>query len=178
MEIGVKDFFNRDPEDVAKDLLGMVICREIDGNVLRARIVETEAYYDGNDPASRARQNGNLRDVMFGDEGVILVYGVHNTWLLNLVTGEKGEGGAVLIRAVEPIDFNAKTSGPGLLTRALKIDKSFHEKHIRKNKSLWLENTGSYKNFYICESKRVGVSKDLDKNLRFFIKDNEFVSKK
>ena len=61
---------------------------------MKAKIVETEAYYDEKDPASRACQNGDLRETMLMEAGTILVYGVHNSWLINFVTGKKGEAAA------------------------------------------------------------------------------------
>jgi len=159
-----RDFFRRKAEIVARELLGKILVR----NKLKAKIIETEAYYDENDPASRACQNGDLKKTMEMESGTILVYGVHNNWLMNLVTGEKGKAEAVLLRAIEPLNFSAKTTGPGLLTRALKINKSFHKKNIHECKDLWIEENEEC--FEIKESKRIGVRRDLDKNLRFYIK--------
>ena len=81
-----KNFFNRKADVVARDLLGKFIVRNINGKELKAKIVETEAYFDENDPASRACQNGDLRETMMMEPGTILVYGVHNNWLINFVT--------------------------------------------------------------------------------------------
>jgi len=114
-----KEFFEKSPEIVAKELLGSILTRKIDNRELRARIVETEAYYGDKDPASRACKNGDLRETMMMDAGTILVYGVHNNWMLNFVTGKEGSAEAVLIRALEPLNFDAKCNGPGLLTKAL-----------------------------------------------------------
>jgi DNA-3-methyladenine glycosylase len=171
-----KEFFNRDAELVARELLGRVLIREICGKRFMAKIVETEAYYGAEDPASRARQNGDLRETMLMGPGTILVYGVHNNWLLNFVTGKEGEAAAVLIRAIEPLNFDARGNGPGLLTRALKIDKGFHKKNIINSGGLRLKvgkNTGKY---IIAESFRIGVTQDLPKKLRFYINGNRWVS--
>ena len=89
------EFFARRAEIVAKQLLGKILV--VNGK--RARIVETEAYYDERDPASRACQKGDLRKTMEGKPGTILVYGVHNNWLVNFVTGKEGNAEAVLLRA-------------------------------------------------------------------------------
>jgi DNA-3-methyladenine glycosylase len=167
-----EDFFNRKAEIVARDLLGKILVRKLDNKELKARIIETEAYYDEKDPASRACQNGDLKETMKMEAGTVLVYGIHNNWLINFVTNRKGRAEAVLLRALEPLNFLGNCKGPGLLTRALEIDKSFHKNRL--GNGLWLEEGEKVD---IVSSKRVGVRKDLEKNLRFFIKNNKFVSR-
>lgn len=169
------NFFNRDAEIVARELLGKILVRNINGKEKKARIVETEAYYDEEDPASRARQNGDLKETMKMNAGTILVYGCHNNWLINFVTGEEGEAAAVLIRAVEPLNFEGKGNGPGLLTKSLGIDKSFHKKNILEKG--YLDLTEGSSNHEIVEGFRIGVKKDLPRKLRFYIKGNKFVSR-
>lgn len=171
-----KYFFSRNADIVAKELLGKILVRNINGKEKIARIVETEAYFDNKDPASRACQNGDLKETMEMKAGTVLVYGVHNNWMLNFVTGKDGEAQAVLIRAIEPVNFNEKCKGPGLLTKALKIDKRFHKQHIINNERIVVKNKNLGR-FKIGRSFRIGVKKDLDKPLRFYIKDNEFVSR-
>lgn len=171
------NFFKKSAEKVAKELLGMILVREFDGKKLKAKIVETEAYFDESDPASRACQNGDLKETMKMPAGTILVYGVHNNWLVNFVTGEEGKASAVLIRALEPLNFNEKCNGPGLLTKALKIRKEFHKQNVINNKHLGLIKVGKKKPI-IGESFRIGVKKDLDKPLRFFINGNKYLSRK
>jgi DNA-3-methyladenine glycosylase len=173
-----KYLFLSDAEIVAKDLLGKILVRKLKNKILKAKIVETEAYYDENDPASRARQNGDLRETMLDKEGTILVYGVHNNWLINFVTNEKGKAEAVLLRALEPLNFKGKTNGPGLLTKALKINKNFHKKNICDNNELWIEEPDIKKIFKVENTFRIGVKKDLPRELRFYIKGNKFISKK
>ena len=95
-----REFFLRDAEIVARELLGKILVRKIKKKEKKARIVETEAYFDENDPASRACKNGDLKETMKMQAGTILVYGVHNNWLVNIVTGVEGWASAVLIRAV------------------------------------------------------------------------------
>ncbi|MFP4011706.1 MAG: DNA-3-methyladenine glycosylase [Spirochaetaceae bacterium] len=98
------DFYNRPTIDVAGELLGTLIVREIDGRVAAARIVETEAYLP-DDPASHAFRGPTARNgVMFGPPGrayVYLIYGMHHC--VNAVTEDAGIGGAVLIRAAQPL---------------------------------------------------------------------------
>lgn len=170
-----KNFFSRDAEIVAKELLGKILIRKLNGKKMKAKIVETEAYYDEKDPASRACKNGDLRETMKMEGGTILVYGVHNNWLMNFVTGENGKAEAVLLRALEPLNFSLRCSGPGLLTKSLQIDKKLHKKNIFSDEIYVYDNK---ENFEVSSSKRIGVKKDLNKNLRFYIKNNKFVSRK
>lgn len=171
-----KDFFNRNARQIARDLLGKVIIRRIGSKKLKARIVETEAYLDHKDPASRARQKGDLRTTMAMAPGTVLVYGVHHNWLINFVTAEEGKPEAVLLRALEPLNFEANCKGPGLLTRALKVNKDFHKKDICNNPEIWIEDD---KNLHeIIESFRVGIKKDLPEKMRFYLKNSKHVSRK
>ncbi|MFP4373019.1 MAG: DNA-3-methyladenine glycosylase [Spirochaetaceae bacterium] len=97
-------FYSRSALDVAPDLLGTLLCRRTGGRLRVARIVETEAYLP-DDPASHAYRGPTPRNrVMFGPPGhayVYLIYGMHHC--LNTVTEPEGTGGAVLIRAAEPL---------------------------------------------------------------------------
>ncbi|MEK6823701.1 MAG: DNA-3-methyladenine glycosylase [Nanoarchaeota archaeon] len=171
-----KKFFSKSADKVAKELLGKILIRKLNGKFLKAKITETEAYFGSEDPASRAVQNGDLRQTMLMEAGTILVYGVHNNWLINFVTNDKGKAEAVLIRALEPLNFNANTKGPGLLTKALKINKIFHKENICNEEDIWIENNNE--KFRIIKSFRIGVKKDLKKKLRFYIKDNKYISRK
>src|SRR4051812_22749293 len=99
-------FFSRDTITVAMDLLGRDIVREFRGISLRARIVETEAYLQEGDPAAHCSRGPTPRaKIMFQDPGVIYVYFIYgNYFMLNFVTEPPGKAGAVLIRAVEPLE--------------------------------------------------------------------------
>lgn len=162
-----REFFSRKANIVAKELLGCVLVRKIKDKEYRARIVETEAYFGPEDPASRACQDGDLKQTMEMDAGTVLVYGVHNNWLVNFVTGEKGKAEAVLIRAVEPLNFKGRGNGPGLLTKALDIDKSFHKKNVFSSDVYVIKGEA---NGEIVDSFRIGVKEDLSKKMRFYIK--------
>jgi|SRR3989338_8299173 len=171
-----KSFYNRNPKIVAKDLIGKVIVRKLEnGNLLKARIIETEAYFDEKDPASWARY-GKRRDnaEMWNEAGTILVKNVHKYFMLNFVTEKKGEASAVLIRAAIPLskNFKGRCHGPGLLTSALKIDKIFNGKSLfEKNCGLKIVDDGyKFKEGEIKTSKRIGVKSDLNEELRFYIK--------
>lgn len=172
-----KEFFERPADIVAKDLLGKIIVRKTSKDTMRAKIVETEAYFDEKDPASRAVHKGDLRKTMEMEPGTILVYGVHNNWLVNFVTGVEGNASAVLIRAIEPLNFKGRVSGPGLLTHTLMIGKEFHKKNLSKNNQLWVEDPMQEKPLILSDF-RVGVKRDLPRKLRFYINGNFYVSKK
>ena len=185
-------FYERDPEGVAKDLLGKVIVRKLDDNILSGMIVETEAYYGPEDPASRACDGmKNFNRLMWLEPGVAFIYNVHKYWMFNVVAHEPGGVGAVLIRAVEPLDgveimmknrgvydeLIELTSGPGRFTVAFKIDKSLNGTDVTSAENP-IYITDNKVQFEISSSKRIGVRADLPRNLRFYIKGNKFVSKK
>lgn len=189
-----KDFYRRDPVVVAIELLGQRLVRMHKGIRLSGIIVETEAYYGLWDPASRVHKSlkGDLARTLYGEVGCALIYGVHGQWLLNVVAHPDNDGGAVLIRAIEPCEglgvmasimgtsnVYSLANGPGKLTRALIIDKSFHKKPVyTMDHGLWIEEGIEISLSGIAKSKRVGVSKDLPQELRFYISGNPCVSKK
>lgn len=182
------DFFARSSDKVARDLLGYTLVK-MDRGVLKGKIVETEAYYGNEDPASRVAQNGrtDMTEIMWGSPGKIFVYMVHNNWMFNFITEEKGKPGAVLIRAVEPLTgielmkkrrempFKSLTDGPGKFTQAFQIDKRFKGQFVN-DCAVQIENDQN-KNFEIERSGRIGISEGKEKQWRFYIKGNKFVSK-
>jgi DNA-3-methyladenine glycosylase len=187
-----RKFYERNPAIVAKDLLGKILVRRIDSEVLSGRIVETEAYYGEQDPASRAyRGRMKFNELMYAEPGRTFIYMVHGNWLLNIVAHLKGEVGAVLIRAIEPIhgvqvmrsqrkveDFYSLTNGPGKLTKALAITKELNGIDVTDCKSeLMVLEGSSEEEFEISSSHRIGVRMDLPRELRFYIKGSKFVSK-
>ena len=181
-----KRFYSRNARVVAKSLLGKILInkRERVGGI----IVETEAYLGENDPASRAFiGKKNMNSVMWESPGTIFIYMVHSNWLINVVTGKKDEPEAVLIRAIEPTIGIKKmirnrgkkdnlTNGPGKLTKALGINKRYNlQKIYDKNCNLnILDNKIKFK---IGTSNRIGVRKDLNEDMRFFIIGNKYVSR-
>ena len=187
-----KKFYIRDPAVVAKGLLGKIIIRKLGNKLLLGKIVETEAYYGKNDPASRAFTTPKMAEQMWNEGGRTFIYMVHNSWLLNVVTGKKGIPSAVLIRAVEPLnnlellkdhrkgkDGFLLANGPGKLTQAFKITKEHHNIKVYGKKSdLIIASPPKKEHLPIIRAHRIGVSKDLKRKLRFFIKDNKWVSKK
>lgn len=188
------EFYSRDTALVAKELLGKIFCRKIGDRILAGKIVETEAYYGAKDPASRAfgGKKTKVNEGMFVPAGRAFVYMVHNNWMFNFTTGNENEPSAVLIRAIEPwreIDemlFNRQKhnknickigdlcDGPGKLSQSFVIDRKLNGIEATKlNDVFVLDNTESFK---IDSSHRIGVSRDLRKKLRFYIKGNKFVS--
>jgi len=185
-----RGFYEREPEFVARDLLGKRLLRKTDGGALGGIIVETEAYYGRDDPASRAyRGMKDHNRLMWGESGRAFIFMVHNNWLFNVIAHEPGNVGGVLIRAIEPTEgietmkqnrgvenLLRLTSGPGRLTKALAIDKALNGVPVTSSDSE-IQILEGCTEFEIESSSRIGVRKDLDKPLRFYIKGNKYVSK-
>lgn len=165
-----RKFFERDTPSVAKELLGCFLVRKIGRKMIRARIVETEAYVGEDDLACHASKGRTKRtEIMYGEAGhayIYLIYGMHE--LLNIVTEAKDFPAAVLIRAVE-IDGvpKEKTNGPGKLTRALHIDRTLNTLDLTRGKDLWLEPGKILVSEKIVATKRIGV--DYAKHCRDYL---------
>jgi DNA-3-methyladenine glycosylase len=183
-------FYSKDPAIVAQGLLGKRLVRVLDGEALEGMIVETEAYLGAEDPASRAfHGRKNYNRLMWEEPGRIFIYNVHKYWMLNVVAHEPDCVGAVLIRAIEPTrgiesmlsnrpvkELKALTSGPGKLTLALGIDKGSHGTSVLNSGSeIHILDTASEP--VIGTSRRIGVTKDLDRDLRFYVEGNPYVSR-
>lgn len=183
-------FLNGSALDIAPRLLGCILEREIDGTVIRVRIVETEAY-DQTDVASHSYIGRTPRtDVMFGPAGhlyVYFTYGMH--YCCNVVVGEEGYGAAVLIRAVEPLDGEAilsehragqsgvaLTNGPAKLCQAMGIDKALNGHDLRQS-PLRLVATEPLPTERIVQTVRIGISRGKDLPWRFYEADNPYVSR-
>ena len=122
-------FFARDTTVVARDLLDKVLVREVGGQRLWGRLVEVEAYLGPDDLAAHSKGGRRTArtEVMYGEPGhayVYFTYGMH--WCLNFVTREAGVPQAVLVRALEPGPGVGRCGGPGLVTRALGIDRALN----------------------------------------------------
>ena len=123
------DFFDRDTVEVARDLLGKVLVREVEGKLVWGRLVEVEAYLGPDDLASHSSggRRSPRNEVMYGPPGhayVYFTYGMHHC--LNFVTRQAGVPQAVLVRALEPGPGVGRCSGPGLICRALDIDRELN----------------------------------------------------
>ena len=186
-----RSFYKRDPAVVARDLLGKVVVRRLAGEFISGRIVETEAYFGGSDPASRAfRGRKNYNTVMFDRPGRLFVYMVHGWWLLNIVAHPEGEVGAVLIRALEPLegvehmerrrekqDLRKLASGPGKLSQAFAVTKALNGLDVTQGDSELTVVEGDGRPSEVSTSRRIGVTKDLPRDLRFYLGDSEYTSR-
>jgi DNA-3-methyladenine glycosylase len=119
-------FFDRETPVVARELLGKVLVRELNGHKLWGRLVEVEAYMGPEDLASHSSggRRSPRNEVMYGPAGhayVYFTYGMH--FCLNFVTRPEGVPHAVLVRALEPGTGVDRCGGPGLVCRSLKIDR-------------------------------------------------------
>ena len=178
-----RDFYDRDTVLVARELLGKHLVH-VSGGVERIGcIVETEAYLGPHDLAAHSARGRTARtEVMFGPPGhvyVYMIYGMH--FCMNIVTQREGLASAVLLRALEPV-MNLETSakGPGLLCRAMHIDKR-HNGHDLVSEDLFIAEPIEQRRFTIVRRPRVGV--DYAKHwarrlLRFYIKGNACVSRR
>ncbi len=153
-----RDFYLQDTLVVAQALLGKHLVHEIDGVRRIGRIVETEAYQGPEDLAAHSARGRTARNAaMFGAPGHAYVYLIYGMWhCVNVVTREAGVPHAVLIRALEPIDnLDASTHGPGLLCRAMGIDRRLNGADLLGDQ-LWIE-PGARKESEIVSSPRIGV---------------------
>jgi len=176
-----RDFYARDSREVSKELLGKLLMRKLGDKAIVGRIVETEAYYGERDPASRAYKGKRTRisKWMWMEPGTLFIYMVHANWLLNIVTGKIEEPSAVLIRALEPIPPSDEklATGPGKLTRYLKVDSSFNGLKVYDPSSPLLIYDDFFNIGEINTSHRVGVPRDLVVHMRFYVKDSKYVSR-
>ena len=199
-----KEFYNRSAIDVANDLLGKVLVREVDGRILKGKIVETESYIGAIDKACHAYNGRRTKrtEILYSDCGVAYVYFIYGLYLcFNVVTNEKDVAEAVLIRAIEPLnefDYISQvrykkqfkelsktqiknlTNGPSKLCLAYLIDKDLNGDKLYEQGKIYLEESEE-NDFEIVKTKRIGIDyaeEAKDFLWRFYIKDNDFVSKK
>ncbi len=187
-----RSFFARPSTEVAPDLLGRVLVRTLPtGARLVVRLVETEAYQD-DDPASHSFRGRTARtEVMFGPPGrlyVYFTYGMH--FCMNVVTGAKGEGSAVLLRAAEPLEGHAEMrvlrgvederalcSGPGKLCRALGVDRANNGDDLVRGSALALHEGAPVPAGGVEVTPRVGIRRAAELPWRFVVRGDRFVSR-
>jgi DNA-3-methyladenine glycosylase len=193
-----KNFYQRELLRVARDLLGKILVKSENSKILAGKIVELEAYHGDFDQAAHSYGGiTNRNKIMFEEGGYLYVYftyGAHHC--CNVVTGKKGQGTAVLIRAVEPVlgidrmiknRFGRKlknnreiynlTSGPGKLCKAFGIDRAHSGIDLTRKEIFILDNKKiSKKEMGI--STRIGITRSTDLPWRFFIKNNLYLSRK
>lgn len=195
MEILIKNilpgkFYGRDTSEVARNLLGKALVKFRGPEMVGGIILETEAYFGEDDPASHAYGGKTPRsEIMFGKPGIAYVYMCYGMYyLLNVVTENEGKPGAVLIRALKPlwrIDIMKKRrnvnlesrliDGPGKLTIALGIDiKDNGADIVKGEKGLYIfDYKKGNNNYKITRTNRIGIKKGEDRLLRFLILDRE-----
>jgi DNA-3-methyladenine glycosylase len=178
-------------DNVAPRLLGSILERDLGGELLRVRIVETEAYSEG-DAASHSYRGQTPRTaVMFGPSGFVYVYftyGMH--YCMNVVCGPTGSGAAVLIRAVEPLPgqdiMRARrggrpdhelTNGPAKLCQALDVTRDLSGHDLRAGE-LRLQLQPPLDPAAITQTTRIGISQAKEVPWRFYVTDSPYVSKR
>lgn len=173
-------FFDRETKTVARELLGKVLVREVDGRTLWGRLVEVEAYLGPDDLAAHSRGGRRTArtEVMFGGPGhayVYFTYGMH--WCLNFVTREAGVPQAVLVRALEPGPGVGRCGGPGLVTRALGIDRALNGAALRPP-DLYVVDDGALRG-RVFVTPRIGVQGTgiWEKRLLRYCVDSPFLSR-
>lgn len=190
MIIPDEHYFQQDAVTLAKDLIGYILLHD-DGAIRRSGvIVETEAYTD-DDPASHAYRGKTSRNKAMFEQGgvsyVYLIYGMYHCF--NVVTGPKGSGEAVLIRALEPLEgilsmqetrgvrnLRNLCSGPGKLCQALGISTKQNGISLFDSE-LRIAIPDDSKIYSIETDCRIGISKASDRKWRFYAKNSQWVSR-
>jgi len=190
-------FYDRDTEQVARDLLGAVLRHTTADGVASGRIVETEAYLGEHDLACHAAAGHTQRTRwLYGAPGtayVYFIYGVH--WCFNAVTRAVGSPSAVLVRALEPLDgvelmrerrglsrerdptpTLTLTNGPGKLCEALGITGALNGLPLRKG-AIEILRGEEIPDSRVQVTPRIGITKSAEWPLRWYVKDNPYVSK-
>ncbi len=189
-------FFERPAHEVARELVGMSLQRRLpDGTTLIGRLVETEAYLgDGSDPGSHSHRGITPRNrSMFGPPGRLYVYrsyGIHIR--MNVVCGTEGDGAAVLLRAVEPLSGIATmrtlrgleparpdrliARGPGRLAQAFGVALDHDGADLLRGQFAIAFAQEPCAATHVETSRRVGLTKGANLRLRFYDRDNPWVS--
>lgn len=177
-------------ETAARRLLGCELVRQLDGQEVCVRIVEVEAYDQGDEASHTFKGRTKRNDAMFKSAGhlyVYFTYGMHHC--CNVVCGKEGFGSGVLIRAVEPVSgleiiekhrgmsgVNV-TNGPGKICQALDIDRTFSGHDLAKP-PVQLIKKPTLPDSQVVAGPRVGISKAVHELRRFYVKDSLYVSKR
>jgi DNA-3-methyladenine glycosylase len=192
-----RDFYDRDPRPVSRDLLGKVLVRRKRSRIVAARIVEVEAYLGTGDPAAHAAAGRTARnDVLFGPPGCAYVYFIYgNHYCLHVSCLPDGIAGGILFRALEPLkgieemarergvvvktphDLRLLTSGPGRLAEAFGITRARDNgKDLASGASdLFIADDG-FRAPRVMVTPRIGITKAAALPLRYLIAGNRFVS--
>jgi DNA-3-methyladenine glycosylase len=178
-----------DTATLARYLIGKIVVRDLPEGIVSGRIVETEAYVVGDAAGHGYRGMTPRNRSLFLERGhayVYVAYGISN--MLNVSSDAPGIGTGVLIRALEPLEGVAimqanrgvkplrdLARGPGRLCAALRIDRSLDGLDLCAEGPLWL-GRDDHEAGEIGESMRIGISKDADRLLRFYLRGSPFIS--
>ena len=199
-----REFYARDTAIVAKELLGKILVYNDGKNIYKGKIVETEAYTNKNDDAAHfskgLTERTRVMDEIGGHLYIYTIYGIYEC--MNIVAEKEGIHGGSLIRGIEPLEgleamyenrykkeyISPKrreiinlTNGPAKLVMAYGITKKdFYGRDLVTDPSIWLEDGEDLEDKNIVKTTRINIdyAKSRDYLLRFYIKDNPFVSKK
>ena len=177
-----RQFYDRNTTTVARELLGKLLVHQAGGVTRVGKIVETEAYLGEHDLAAHSSKGRTRRtEIMFGPPGyayVYLIYGMY--YCVNVVTERAGHASAVLLRAVEPVkNLEGRTCGPGLLCRAMKIDKTLNGYDLLSD-DFFIAAPETVEEIPIVKGPRIGVDYAKHwarRHLRFYLKGNPHVSR-
>jgi len=177
-----RTFYDRDAITVAHELLGKLLVHASGGVTRVGRIVEVEAYLGPHDLAAHSARGRTARtEVMFGPPGhayVYLIYGMHHC--MNVVVEPEGRAAAVLLRALEPVaHIEGRTQGPGLLCRAMHIDRRHNGMDLLSD-TLHLLSPPDAGPVRMVKRPRIGVDYAAHwakRLLRFYIKGNRYISR-
>ena len=197
-----REFYSRDTLTVAKELLGTILVHNVNGQMLKGKIVETEGYLGVKDKAAHAYGGRRTKRVetMYGPPGTAYVYIIYGMYYcFNIITVEEGVPEGVLIRGIEPLEgidqmainrfqkpykeltkYQKRnlTNGPGKLSMAFNIDKTLDKEDLCKNRLYLRERQDG--NFNIIQTTRIGIDyaeEARDFPYRFYIEGNHYVSK-
>ncbi len=178
-----------DTVELALSLIGLVLVSEVEPGLSLGRIVETEAYLSDDEACHAYRGRTRRNASLFLERGHAYVYFTYgSSYCLNVTAGIEGQGTGVLIRALEPLEgleiLAARRRlarsldlcrGPGRLAMALGVDLSFDGLDLCSEGKLWLGNLPRARGS-VGTSLRIGLSKGVDRPLRFYERGNPFVS--
>ena len=178
-----------DTVSLARDLIGTVLVRELPEGVASGRIVETEAYVVGDAAGHAYRGMTGRNRSLFLERGhayVYLAYGI--SYMLNVSSEVPGIGAGVLIRALEPLEgipimqlnrgvecLRDLARGPGRLSAALRVDGRLDGLDLCREGPLWLGRC-DHEPGEIGQSIRIGIARDANRLLRFYLRGSPFVS--
>ena len=199
-----REFFERSALIVAKEIIGKVLVRKVNGKILKGKIVESEAYIGDIDKACHAyggRRTPRI-EPLYGKSGIAYVYFIYGMYhCFNIITEKEGKAEGVLIRAIEPIqgieemsqnrykdkyenlnNYKRKnlTNGPSKLAIAFGITKEDSWNDMIENEKFYIEDNNENEQIYIIEDKRIGIDyaeEAKDFLWRFYEKNNPYVSK-